>query len=48
MRGATQINTFLVHVPSISVPAGFTLEGLPVGITFLGRPFSDGTMIKLA
>ena len=48
MRGATQINTFLVHVPSISVPAGFTSEGLPVGITFLGRPFSDGTMIKMA
>ena len=48
MRGATHINTFLVHVPSISVPAGFTSEGLPVGITFLGRPFSDGTMIKLA
>lgn len=48
MRGATHINTFLVHVPSISVPAGQTSEGLPVGITFLGRPFSDGTMIKLA
>lgn len=48
MRGATSINTFLVHVPSISVPAGFTSDGLPVGITFLGRPFSDGAMIKLA
>ena len=48
MRGATSINTFLVHVPSISVPAGFTSDGLPVGITFLGRPFSDGTMIKFA
>ena len=48
MRGATHINTFLVYVPSISVPAGFTSDGLPVGITFLGRPFSDGTMIKLA
>ncbi len=48
MRGATHINTFLVYVPSISVPAGFTSDGLPVGITFLGRPFSDGTMIRLA
>ena len=48
MRGATHINTFLVNVPSISVPAGFTIEELPVGITFLGRPFSDGTLIKLA
>ena len=48
MRGTTHINTFLVHVPSISVPAGFTTDQLPVGITFLGRPFSDGTMVKLA
>ena len=48
MRGTTHINTYLVHVPSISVPAGFTSAGLPVGITFLGRPFSDPTMVKLA
>ena len=48
MRGTTHINTYLVHVPSISVPAGFTSAGLPVGITFLGRPFSDPEMVKLA
>ena len=48
MRGATHINTFLVHVPSISVPAGLTSEGLPVGITLLGPSFSDATMIRLA
>ena len=48
MRGATHINTFLVHVPSISVPAGLTSEGLPVGITFLGPAFSDAAMIRLA
>ena len=48
MRGTTHINTFLVHVPAISVPAGFTSDGLPVGITFTGRPYSDGIMIKLA
>jgi amidase len=48
MRGVTHINTFLVNVPSISVPAGFTTDNLPVGITLLGRPFSDGILIKLA
>ena len=48
MRGTTHINTFLVYVPAISVPAGFTSDGLPVGITFTGRPYTDGTMIKLA
>ncbi|MPZ14903.1 MAG: amidase [Chloroflexi bacterium] len=47
-RGATHLNTYLVYVPSISVPAGFTSEGLPAGITFLGRPYSDGAMIRLA
>jgi len=47
MKGAPHINTFLMDVPSLSVPAGFTASGLPAAITFLGRPFSDATMIKL-
>jgi Asp-tRNA(Asn)/Glu-tRNA(Gln) amidotransferase A subunit family amidase len=48
MWGATHLNTFLVIVPSISVPIGFTSDELPVGMTFLGRPFSDAAMIKFA
>jgi amidase len=47
-KGVPDINTFLVFVPSITVPAGFTSDRLPTGITFLGRPYSDGLMIKLA
>jgi len=47
-KGAPHLNTFLVFVPSIVVPAGFTRDHLPAGITFLGRPYDDGTMIKLA
>jgi Asp-tRNA(Asn)/Glu-tRNA(Gln) amidotransferase A subunit family amidase len=46
--GATNLNTFLLWVPSITVPAGYTSDDLPVGITFLGRPYSEGTMITLA
>jgi Asp-tRNA(Asn)/Glu-tRNA(Gln) amidotransferase A subunit family amidase len=47
-KGAPHINTYLVYVPSIVVPAGFTRENLPAGITFLGRPYDDANMIKLA
>lgn len=47
-KGAPHLNTFLVYVSSIAVPAGFTAEGLPVGITFFGRPYSEPTVIKLA
>ncbi len=48
MKGAPHINTFLMDVPSISVPAGLTEAGLPAAITFLGRPWSDPEMVKYA
>jgi amidase len=47
-KGAPHINTFLMFVPSVVVPAGFTRDNLPAGITFLGRPFEDAKMIQLA
>jgi amidase len=47
-RGAPHLNTFLIFVPTIAVPAGFTRDGLPAGISFLGRPYTDGHMIRLA
>jgi Asp-tRNA(Asn)/Glu-tRNA(Gln) amidotransferase A subunit family amidase len=34
-------------MPAISVPAGFTPAGLPVGIELLARPFEDGRLISL-
>ena len=37
----------LAGYPAISVPAGYTFE-LPVGITFIGRAYSEPTLIKLA
>ena len=47
-KGAPVINTFLTFVPTIVVPAGFTSAGLPGGLTFLGRPYADGLMLRLA
>ncbi|MEK7216353.1 MAG: amidase family protein, partial [Chloroflexota bacterium] len=47
-KGVSHMNTFLVYVPAITVPAGFTSDNLPVGITFTGRPYTEGVMLKLA
>ncbi len=47
-KGAPAINTFLTFVPTIVVPSRFTSAGLPAGLTFLGRPYSDETMLRLA
>jgi Asp-tRNA(Asn)/Glu-tRNA(Gln) amidotransferase A subunit family amidase len=47
-KGAPHLNTFLVYVPTIVVPAGFTRDNLPAGLCFIGRPYDDGNLIKLA
>ncbi|MBI3792177.1 MAG: amidase [Gemmatimonadetes bacterium] len=35
-------------LPAISVPAGFTDDGLPTGVELLGRPFSDARLVGFA
>jgi amidase len=34
--------------PSVIVPAGYTAEGAPLGLTFLGRAWSEPTLLRLA
>jgi amidase len=34
--------------PSISVPAGFTAEGLPVGLQIVGRHHDDWGVLQIA
>jgi Asp-tRNA(Asn)/Glu-tRNA(Gln) amidotransferase A subunit family amidase len=46
--GVPFINTFLVYAASMSVPAGFTSDGLPIGITFFGRAYSEPLLLKFA
>ena len=35
-------------LPALSLPAGFTADGLPVAIELLGRPFADVRLVSLA
>ena len=46
--GQTPNSAPLIFVPAIAVPAGFTRDGLPAGITFMGRPYADGAILRLA
>ena len=51
--GESQVerNGFLASItgfPAITVPAGFSSAGVPVGIELLGRPYAEPTLFKLA
>ena len=35
-------------LPAISVPDGFTSQGLPTGIQFMGKPYEENTIIAIA
>ena len=35
----------LTGFPALTVPAGFTDDGLPVGLEFLGRPFTEAMLL---
>jgi len=34
--------------PAISVPCGFTPDGLPIGLQFIGRRFDESTLLRIA
>lgn len=40
--------TSVAGMPSISVPAGLTASGLPVGLMFDGLAGSDGDLLEIA
>jgi Asp-tRNA(Asn)/Glu-tRNA(Gln) amidotransferase A subunit family amidase len=47
-RGVPSLNTFLAYSATMTVPSGYTADGLPVGITFFGRPYSEPLLLKLS
>jgi aspartyl-tRNA(Asn)/glutamyl-tRNA(Gln) amidotransferase subunit A len=38
----------LAGVPALSVPCGFSSDGLPVGMQLAGRPFEEATVFRAA
>jgi aspartyl-tRNA(Asn)/glutamyl-tRNA(Gln) amidotransferase subunit A len=38
----------LTGLPAISIPCGFTSEGLPVGLQIAGRAFDESTVLRVA
>ena len=50
MQYADQLTVPANHagVPGISVPAGFSKDGLPIGIQLLGADFNEATLLRMA
>ena len=42
------VPTSLAGVPGISVPAGLSARGLPLGLHLIGRPFDEETVLRAA
>jgi amidase len=47
-RGNTCMLAAVTGLPALSLPAGFTPDGLPIGIELLGRPMADAELVGLA
>jgi amidase len=46
--GTNRVLASATAFPAISVPAGFFADGLPIGVEFLGRPYAEGVLLKVA
>ena len=38
----------LAGLPGLSMPGGFTLGGLPIGLQLIGKPFDEATLLRAA
>jgi amidase len=47
-RGSTCQLSAVTGLPALAMPAGFTPDGLPIGVELLGRPLSDVQLVSFA
>lgn len=47
-RGANCQLSAVTGLPALSIPAGFTIDGLPIALELLGRPLADSRLVSLA
>ena len=48
LSDAFTIPVNLAGIPAISVPCGFTKQGLPIGLQVIARPFDEERLFKVA
>jgi amidase len=46
MRASSRIS--VLACPAISLPAGFSAAGLPVGLQLVARPFAERALLEVA
>jgi len=46
-RGSNRRLAPVLAFPALTVPAGFTTDGLPVGLELLGRPYAEPALLRL-
>jgi aspartyl-tRNA(Asn)/glutamyl-tRNA(Gln) amidotransferase subunit A len=38
----------VLGLPVVALPCGFSAAGLPLGLQIVGRPFDEGTILRIA
>jgi Asp-tRNA(Asn)/Glu-tRNA(Gln) amidotransferase A subunit family amidase len=45
--GNNRLLSPILGFPALTVPAGFTTDGVPVGIEFMARPYAEAMLFRL-